>query len=142
MASGITAAAHAVLERRVPYFAVQLGLKAIVLITVFTGQSGFIRHSLVLACAVATALDVALRIAASRNHWPSLGKHGIDCALALLLFGDLALDCGSDPDARLCTGLRLVIPFAILVSMGGNLMRLTRTQRQAVVTSECDLERG
>merc|ERR1712129_332291 len=73
----------------------------------------------------ASATDVAFRLAVSRNKMPTAGKHGADLFLVAIMGADAAACQDTNDDGnRFCRGLRLVLPFAVLVSIGGNAMRL------------------
>mmetsp|Transcript_18370 Transcript_18370/g.50393 ORF Transcript_18370/g.50393 Transcript_18370/m.50393 type:complete len:137 (-) Transcript_18370:238-648(-) len=112
-----------------------MGSKIAVLAALFFPAST--SGALLLQVCVATSLaDVALRVAASRGYALSCGKHGTDLLLAAVCLAALGA-CGRSDEAatdgtssgggaRYCQGIKLVLPFVLLVSLGGNLMRLTR----------------
>uniref|UniRef100_A0A7S4RDS0 Uncharacterized protein n=1 Tax=Alexandrium monilatum TaxID=311494 RepID=A0A7S4RDS0_9DINO len=127
---GATGAARAVLEHRGAYLPTLIVLKVLASLAVlFASGTGHLL--LVLLGAVATAADIALRIAASQQHAFSLGKHGTDTLLTAVFLVDIAV-CGFDvEESKVCRGLRMVLPFVVLTSVGGNLMRLTSAPRRA-----------
>mmetsp|Transcript_15000 Transcript_15000/g.41912 ORF Transcript_15000/g.41912 Transcript_15000/m.41912 type:complete len:147 (-) Transcript_15000:181-621(-) len=133
--------ARAILEQRMPYLVGQIVVKAVTILAVFLVPQGPGHTVPVLACATAAAADVALRVAASRRPRLSPGKHGADLLLVCLLLADAAA-CGGEASAggKACRALRMVVPFATLVSLGGNAMRLTARQRAPGDAVEQDCE--
>merc|ERR1711920_154824 len=137
---GLSSTARSVLERRVPYLSCLLVLKVLALFAVFFLAPGTLGHTgIVLFCVVATVLDIVLRIAASKQHAFSCSKHGTDTLLTVLLLINFAA-CSTTDDARHCRALKMLIPFAILTSAGGNMMRLTAAPRRP--PDGGDVERG
>ncbi|CAJ1387814.1 unnamed protein product [Effrenium voratum] len=116
--------AKSVLDLGAPYLGCQMFVKVAGLACIYV-LSDKLAQSLALLAALFTLLDIVIRIAASRDCKFALSKHGADLLLFLLFFLDglLCFDAVARPS---CRALRLVLPFAILVSVGGNMMRLTR----------------
>eukprot|EP00929_Paragymnodinium_shiwhaense_P083033 TRINITY_DN44072_c0_g1_i3.p1 TRINITY_DN44072_c0_g1~~TRINITY_DN44072_c0_g1_i3.p1 ORF type:complete len:154 (-),score=17.69 TRINITY_DN44072_c0_g1_i3:20-481(-) len=137
----VKAAARTILSYRVPYLSALILSKALALL-VGVVQPGTTSWTLLLQLCVAfTTADIALRVAASRGWSLSLGKHGTDLLLVALLLGSLAACGGDDPQSELryCRGLKLLLPFALLVSAGGNMMRLGsagRSGRESVQAAD------
>merc|ERR1712150_133594 len=141
----ITNIARSILEHRAPYLGVLIALKILALAAVFFGQgSGLGTGVAVMICAITTAADVALRVAASRQHSLSMSKHGTDVLLIVLLLADVvACSSPAGGESKACHALRLVVPFVVLTSVGGNFMRLTSVPRTAEVsTGARDEEQG
>eukprot|EP00928_Gymnodinium_smaydae_P063749 TRINITY_DN47248_c0_g1_i1.p1 TRINITY_DN47248_c0_g1~~TRINITY_DN47248_c0_g1_i1.p1 ORF type:complete len:199 (+),score=33.48 TRINITY_DN47248_c0_g1_i1:83-598(+) len=142
MAADVRSVARNILEHRVPYFACLLGLKALALLASVTGWRGGGFALLLEVCAASCLADIVLRLASSSRRSLDCGKYGTDLFLSALLLAQ-AWACGAASSAgeqassgsdeislvrneRYCHGLALVLPFALLVSTGGNLLRLTR----------------
>mmetsp|Transcript_84855 Transcript_84855/g.218598 ORF Transcript_84855/g.218598 Transcript_84855/m.218598 type:complete len:146 (+) Transcript_84855:79-516(+) len=138
--SSVTTAAKAILEHRAPYLGGLIGVKVLTLGAVFLlDPASSLALALVALCIGASLTDVALRIAASRSHAFALSKHGSDVLLAFVLILD-AMSC-SDEDggtSKLCKAMRMVVPFALLVSVGGNSMRLTSSPRGLPPPEPCE----
>eukprot|EP00930_Biecheleria_cincta_P054186 TRINITY_DN40147_c0_g1_i1.p1 TRINITY_DN40147_c0_g1~~TRINITY_DN40147_c0_g1_i1.p1 ORF type:complete len:152 (+),score=30.19 TRINITY_DN40147_c0_g1_i1:80-535(+) len=102
-------------------------------------------RSLVNACvwasALATALDIVVRILASSSSAFSFSRHGADALLAALLVA-YAFLCHESSGERSCKALRMVIPFVVLVSVGGNMMRLNRAPKEDKEAGIQELELG
>eukprot|EP00931_Biecheleriopsis_adriatica_P105856 TRINITY_DN80382_c0_g1_i1.p1 TRINITY_DN80382_c0_g1~~TRINITY_DN80382_c0_g1_i1.p1 ORF type:complete len:169 (-),score=32.76 TRINITY_DN80382_c0_g1_i1:66-542(-) len=117
-----------------PYIVSLIAVKVLALTLIYLAPGG--TESLgdisVFAATLATSADIAVRIAASRNCGFSFSRHGADALLAVLfaLQGMLCTAEVGPQKARGCRALRLVLPFVVLVSVGGNMMRLNRTKRE------------
>lgn len=133
--------AKAILDRPVPYLTILIALKVIALIAIFLLQ-GPAKSAPVLLCAAASAGDVVLRVLVSRSRKLSPGKHGADVLLAvLLLLEGLACSAVDAVTGRGCKALRLVVPFAVLVSLGGNAMRLSRpAPARSALDRDCEMQ--
>eukprot|EP00927_Polykrikos_kofoidii_P027860 TRINITY_DN24399_c0_g1_i1.p1 TRINITY_DN24399_c0_g1~~TRINITY_DN24399_c0_g1_i1.p1 ORF type:complete len:169 (+),score=18.60 TRINITY_DN24399_c0_g1_i1:103-609(+) len=132
MTKGASDFARAVLERRVPYFTCLIGIKVLGLWVGLAPPTEDTRVLLLFACAAATMADILFRVGASSRCALSISKHGTDILLVAVVMsvGASCKDIGAGEVSRTCHAVRLLLPFVILVSVGGNLMRLTRDQRR------------
>mmetsp|Transcript_77999 Transcript_77999/g.137453 ORF Transcript_77999/g.137453 Transcript_77999/m.137453 type:complete len:156 (-) Transcript_77999:42-509(-) len=130
--------AKQVLQIGAPYIVCLIVIKLIALAAVFLmpASGAAIVEFLVLAATLATAFDIVIRMAASRRSSFLPSRHGADALLALLLaiqgFGCV----GSE--VRGCKALHMVLPFVVLVSVGGNVMRMTRSKAETEEGSSLD----
>ncbi|CAK0809379.1 unnamed protein product [Prorocentrum cordatum] len=115
-------------EHKGLYFAALIAAKGLALLGMLALPGGVGRLWLELLGALASGGDIVLRLLVSSKKVPTPGKHGVDALLCALLLVDVAL-CGHPGAAapeKNCRALKFVVPFATLVSIGGNLMRLDR----------------
>ncbi|CAK9093557.1 unnamed protein product [Durusdinium trenchii] len=116
--------AKKVLDLGAPYLGCLIFTKVLALASSYA-EMGFLVEILLSLAAFLTLLDIAVRVAASRNRRFSPSKHGAD-ALLFVLFTLQCFLCGRKEARPSCRALRLVLPFSVLVSVGGNMMRMTR----------------
>eukprot|EP00434_Breviolum_minutum_P031822 symbB.v1.2.028145.t1/scaffold2954.1/size66569/2 len=118
-------AAKKVLEIGAPYLVCLMVSKVVaLLVSEVPMDITSLAQVLVILAALLTLADIAVRIAASRKHSWSFSKHGTDTILCGL-FAVQCLSCGKEARPN-CRALHLILPFAVLVSLGGNMMRWTR----------------
>mmetsp|Transcript_29088 Transcript_29088/g.76780 ORF Transcript_29088/g.76780 Transcript_29088/m.76780 type:complete len:135 (-) Transcript_29088:73-477(-) len=119
---GVVDGSRRILDHRAAVLLPQIILKVCLTVSMFV----YLLFTLLLLVFLVTLVDLVLRLAASQSHKFSLSKHGSDVALIVAIVLE-TFACSHL--LGLCRALRLVLPFLLLVSAGGNLMRLGRTSK-------------
>ncbi|CAE8621338.1 unnamed protein product, partial [Polarella glacialis] len=124
---------RAVLALGAPYVACLMATKVAGLAAALLAPPGAMLTVILGASAAATLADIVFRVTASRSSSCSLSRHGSDALLFVLFLVHLLVCAGGESlpsrGHANCRASRLLLPFAVLVSLGGNLMRVTRAPR-------------
>lgn len=106
---------------------------------VYIGMESLAKIVIALALLL-TSFDIVIRMAASRKQRWNFAKHGTDTILIVLF--SIVFDCVSceadGSTCRYCRATRLMLPFAVLVSLGGNMMRFKRKQKPPAESGNAD----